>query len=313
MGNRGWLARLLGYCWRYRRHVLLAFGGALLGMTVTALTPLIQRAIVDHAIIARDTPLAPLAVALIGAALVSYGTTFVRRYYGGRLSIDVQHQLRTEMFGALAGFDGAQQDELRTGQIVSRTISDITMVQGLLAMVPIMTGNLLLFVISLIAMLWLSPVLTLIALAVGPGLWLLAKLSARTLFPATWAAQQEAGVVAGVVDDAVTGVRVVKGFGQEEQELDKLSTAARRLYALRMRAVRLTAKYNPVMQAIPALGPGRGTRARRLAGCARAASASVPSSPSPPTSRSSSGRYGCFPTCSPSASRHGPAWSGCSR
>ncbi|HWB36143.1 MAG TPA: ABC transporter ATP-binding protein, partial [Rugosimonospora sp.] len=223
-------------------------------MAVTALTPLIQRAIVDDAILTDRLSLAPLAGALLGAALFSYAATFVRRYYGGRLSIDVQHDLRTEMFAALAALDGQQQDELRTGQVVSRATSDIGMVQGLLSMVPIMSGNLLLFLISLGAMLWLSPLLTLIALAVGPGLWLVAKLSGRTLFPATWAAQQEAGTVAGVVDDAVTGVRVVKGFGQEEQELDKLSTAARRLFALRVRAVRLTARYNPVLQAIPALG-----------------------------------------------------------
>ncbi len=254
MGSRGWLRRMVGYCWRYRTAVLLSFGAALLGMAVTALTPLIQRAVVDDAILTDKLPIAPLAGLLLAAALVSYGTTFVRRYYGGRLALDVQHDLRNEMFAALAGLDGAQQDELRTGQIVSRATSDITMVQGLLAMVPVMSGNLLLFAVSLVAMLWLSPLLTLIALAVAPGLGLIAKFSARTLFPATWAAQQEAGVVAGVVDDAVTGVRVVKGFGQEEQELAKLESAARRLFALRARAVRLTARYNPALQAVPALG-----------------------------------------------------------
>ena len=51
---------------------------------------------------------------------------------------------------------------------------------------------------------------------------------ARTVFPATWDAQQRAGDVAGVVDEAVTGVRVVKGFGQEQRELDHLADAAAR-------------------------------------------------------------------------------------
>jgi ATP-binding cassette, subfamily B, bacterial len=107
MATRGWLARLIGYCWRYRRHMILAFGSAVVGMAVAALTPLIQRAIVDDAILSRDAPLAPLAALLIGAALVSYVTTFIRRYYGGRLSIDVQHQLRTEMFDALPAVPAA--------------------------------------------------------------------------------------------------------------------------------------------------------------------------------------------------------------
>jgi ATP-binding cassette subfamily B protein len=128
------------------------------------------------------------------------------------------------------------------------------MVQGLLGMTPILLGNLLLFVLSLVAMLFLSPLLTLIALAVGPGLWWVARLSGRRLFPATWEAQQQAGAVAGVADDAITGVRVVKGFGQEEQELAKLGAAARLMFALRLRANRFNSHYTPVLQAIPALG-----------------------------------------------------------
>src|SRR5262249_46725882 len=63
-----------------------------------------------------------------------------------------------------------------------------------------------------------------------------------------------AGNVAGVVEGAVTGVRVVKGFGQEEQEIERVEQASGFLYAARVRAVRLLARYNPALQAIPAFG-----------------------------------------------------------
>src|SRR5947209_19079971 len=252
--SSGWLRRLLGCCWRYRTRVIIAFGGAVGATAVTAVTPLIQRRIVDDAILTHHTPLAPLAALLLVAALVNYGATYLRRYEGGRLSLDVQHDLRNAIFTALSRLDGTRRDELTTGQILSRAISDITMVQGLLGMVPLLLGSLLLFVISLAVMVTLSPLLTLVALAVGPAIWAVAARSRHTLFPATWDAQPQAGVVAGVVDDAVTGVRVVKGFGQEEQELGKLSAAARRLFASRLRANTLTARYNPTLQAIPALG-----------------------------------------------------------
>ena len=251
---RGWLPRLLGYCWRYPRAMVIAFGSALVGMALTAVTPLVQRTIVDDAILTRRTALVPLVVTLLAIAVANYGTTFARRYIGGRLSLDVQHDLRNGIFAALSRLDGAGQDELQTGQIISRATSDITMVQGLLGMSPILVGNGLLFLLSLVAMLFLSPLLTVIALAVGPGLWWVARLSGRRLFPATWEAQQQAGVVAGVADDAITGVRVVKGFGQEEQELSKLASAARRMFALRLRANRYNSHYTPALQAIPALG-----------------------------------------------------------
>ncbi len=252
--ERGWLRRLATACWKYRSLVLLAFGGSLLGMTIQAIVPLIQRAIVDDSIVTHTRSIWPLAIVLIVFALISYGTTFTRRYVGGRLALGVQHDLRNDMFRSLSGLDGARQDELQTGQIIGRATSDITMVQGLLSMMPIMTGNALLFLLSLVAMTILSPLLTLVAIAVGPGLLWISVLARKRLFPATWDSQQQSAAVAAVVDDAVTGVRVVKGFGQEEQELNKLDRVAKRLFGSRVRAAKLTAIYNPALQAVPALG-----------------------------------------------------------
>src|SRR6266567_1304487 len=249
-----WLRRLIGYCWRYPRLVIFAFGGSLLATIVMVIIPLIQRDIVNNAILSHRQPIWFGATALVIAALVSFAGVFTRRYLGGRMSLDVQHDLRTEMFTALSRLDGARQDQLHTGQIVSRSISDVNMIQGLLAMVPYLLGNVLLFFLSLVAMAWLSPLLTVIALAVGPALFAISLTSRNKLFPASWDAQQHAANVAGVVDGAVTGVRVVKGFGQEEQEVERLEGAGRLLYAARVRAVRLMARYNPSLQAIPALG-----------------------------------------------------------
>src|SRR5215469_11994441 len=252
--NSGWLRRLSRACWRYPRNLVLALGGTLVVSLVGIAIPLIQRDIVDNLTSDAQAAIWPLAVALLVAAVANFAGLYVRRYRGGRLSLDVQHDLRTQLFSALSRLDGTRQDELHTGQIVSRSISDLTMIQSLLSMVPMLMGNAVLFVGSMIAMAFLSPTLTLVALAVGPALWFIARASRRTLFPASWDAQQQAAGVAGVVDEAVTGVRVVKGFGQEEQEVGRIERASTRLYASRVRAVRLMARYNPALQAVPALG-----------------------------------------------------------
>jgi ATP-binding cassette subfamily B protein len=248
------MRRLGRYCWRYPASTVLALGGTLVVTAVAAIIPLIQRQIVDDLTGPGHPAVWPLAVALIGAALANFTGLYLRRYRAGQLSLDVQHDLRTEMLAALSRLDGRQQDQLHTGQVVSRSISDLTMAQALLSMVPMMLGSAVLFAASLVIMAVLSPLLTLIALAVGPALWFISVASRRRLFPASWDAQQEAAAVAGVVDGAVTGVRVVKGFGQEEQEISRLERASRRLYAARVRAVRLMARYNPALQAVPALG-----------------------------------------------------------
>jgi ATP-binding cassette, subfamily B, bacterial len=196
----------------------------------------------------------PLAALLLVAAAVNFAGIYLRRYNGGRLALDVQHKLRTDLFDSLTRLDGKRQDEIHTGQLVGRSISDLNMVQSVLQMVPVTLGNFLLFVVSIVIMLVLSPVLTLVAVAVGPALWFIALASRRRLFPASWHAQQQEGDVAGIVDEAIGGVRVVKGFGQEEQEQERLEGASANLFSSRLRMIRLTARYNPALTAVPLLG-----------------------------------------------------------
>ncbi|MEC4018100.1 ABC transporter ATP-binding protein [Streptomyces sp. H27-D2] len=252
--DQGWAKRLTGYAWHYRRNVLLALGSSLGGMAIMALVPLVPKLIIDDVIVSHDRELGPWAALLIVAALGVYVLTYIRRFYGGRLALDVQHDLRTRMFRSIARLDGKRQDDLSTGQVVGRATSDLQLIQGLLFMLPMMIGNVLLFVISLVVMASLSPLLTVVALAVAPALWFIAKRSRIRLFPATWYAQGQAAAVAGIVDGSVTGVRVVKGFGQEEQESGKLREVSRKLFAGRLRTVRLNSRYTPALQAVPALG-----------------------------------------------------------
>ncbi|MCU8593530.1 ABC transporter ATP-binding protein [Streptomyces sp. A13(2022)] len=252
--QRGWARRLAAYARRHPKDVVLALGASLGGMAVMALVPLITKVIIDDVIGAKIRSMAVWAGLLVGAAAVVYVLTYIRRYYGGRLALDVQHDLRTDMYATIMRLDGRRQDELSTGQVVGRATSDLQLIQSLLFMLPMTIGNVLLFLISLGIMAWLSPPLTLVALAVAPALWFIARRSRTRLHPATWYAQAQAAAVAGVVDGSVGGVRVVKGFGQEEQETGKLREVGRRLFAGRLRTIRLNATYTPALQAVPALG-----------------------------------------------------------
>jgi ATP-binding cassette, subfamily B, bacterial len=234
--------------------VVIGLGGALVTALATATIPLIQRRIIDDVIVTHRESIWPLAGLLLVAAAVNFVGIYLRRYRGGRVSLDVQHDLRTEMFDSLSRLDGARQDEIRTGQLVGRSISDLNMVQGIMSMVPVTLGNIVLFLVSLGIMVVLSPVLTLVTVAVAPALWLIALASRRRLFPASWDAQQQSGEVVGLVDEAIGGVRVVKGFGQEEQEQEQLEATSAHLFASRLRMIRLTARYNPALTAIPSLG-----------------------------------------------------------
>ncbi|MGH3981225.1 MAG: ABC transporter ATP-binding protein, partial [Pseudonocardiaceae bacterium] len=250
----GWIRRLAAACWRHPYLSVAALVASGVGVGMEATIPLLTRLAVDDAVAGSTQRLGWLVAALAGVALLRFGTAFVRRYLGGRLSLDVQHDLRRAVFRAVQKLDGAKQDVLRTGQVVSRAISDLQLVQGLLSLVPLVAGMLVLFVVALVAMLWLSPLLTVVALVVVPAAGLFTARTRRTLFPATWSAQQRAAEIAEHVEETVTGVRVVKGFGQEASAVSRLEDRARRLFAERMRSARLTATFAPTLTALPSLG-----------------------------------------------------------
>ena len=250
----GWVRRLWPYLMRHRRNLQIALGGALVGSAAQALVPLIERQIVDNVILSHRSPLAPWLALLVGLGVLTFVAAHFRRYRGGRVALDVQYDLRNEMYEHLHTLDFADHDQMPTGQLVGRANSDTTLVQGLLSFFPILSGNVLLMLASLGIMLVLSPLLALVSLVVVPTLLVVAYRMRLQMFPATWDGQQKEGEIAQIVDEDVNGVRVVKAFGQEDREVGRIVTASETLYGSHMRAVRLQARYTPLLQIVPTLG-----------------------------------------------------------
>src|SRR5690349_1232110 len=116
----GWIRRFLPWLRPHRRNVLVAFGAALFGSSLNAAVPAIERQIIDRVIIRRTSPLAPWLALLAIMAFVGFGAAFLRRYVGGRVSLDVQYDLRNAIYNQLQRLDFSRHDELQTGQLVSR-------------------------------------------------------------------------------------------------------------------------------------------------------------------------------------------------
>ncbi len=250
----GWVRRLSGYVLVHKRNLVIAFAGALVGSLAQVIVPLIERQIVDNVIVRHSSPLAPWLAALLGLGVVTFVGAYFRRYRGGRVALDVQYDLRNAMQEHLQGLDFANLDRMPTGQLVARANSDSMLVQGLLSFLPIMSGNILMLVLSLAVMIYLSPLLAVVSVLAVPTLLLISYRMRWRVFPATWDGQQKEGDVAQIVDEDVNGVRVVKAYAQERRELGRVVDAAKKLYGSQMRAVRLQSRYQPFLEAVPGLG-----------------------------------------------------------
>ncbi|GAB2506883.1 ABC transporter ATP-binding protein [Nocardia heshunensis] len=252
--DRGWLRRLWQRCAGHP-WMLTGLGLAIvLGAVVEVTGPLLAKHALDGATAGNTGIIAAMAGALGVLAVGRFLASFGRRMLAGQLALDVQHELRVDLLGSLQRLDGPGQDRLRTGQVISRSISDLSLVQGLLSMGPWSAVAALQFVLAAGVMLWLSPPLALAALLVVPVLALVVYRVRPRLYAATWSAQQRAADLAQHVEETVTGVRVVKGFGQEARMVDVLETHGRKLYAERMRAARIDARFSPTLATIPQAG-----------------------------------------------------------
>jgi ATP-binding cassette subfamily B protein len=250
----GWVRRLWSYMMLHRTDLMLAVSAAVLGSVCQTIVPLIERQIVDGVVVSHTSSLWPWLVLLLALAAASFGFLYLRRYRGGRVALSVQYDLRNAMHEHLQVLDFDNLDRMPTGQLVARANSDSALVQGLLSFFPIMSGNVLLMLFSLGVMIYLSPLLAVISVVIAPTLLIVSYQMRRKIFPATWDGQQREGDVVQIVDEDVNGVRVVKAFGQEQRELQRVTDASQTLYGSQMRAVRLQARYQPLLEAIPTIG-----------------------------------------------------------
>ncbi len=105
----GWIRRLWPFLAAHRRDAILAFGIAVVGVgLVQGSTPWVERRIVDDVLVAHRSPLAPWLSLLVFFGIANFVSGYVRRYYGGRVSLDVQYDMRNAIYERLQRLDFAR-------------------------------------------------------------------------------------------------------------------------------------------------------------------------------------------------------------
>jgi ABC-type multidrug transport system fused ATPase/permease subunit len=247
------LGRLGRFVRPHRPALVRAIVLSVVGQALAALLPLLQKVILDDSIIRHRRPLLPWISLLVAVGSVSLVLQYVRRFGAARVSLNLQHDLRLAIHRHVNSLDLARHDRLSIGDVMSRAASDVTLIQAFVNQIPLLAANLTLLLVAGVVMLALSPLLSVVFLIFVPLFLILAVRFRDQVFPASWNDQRLSGAVAGVVDEAVSGVRVVKAFAQERRELALLIDRARELFRSRLRTARLTALYSATLQAIPTL------------------------------------------------------------
>jgi ATP-binding cassette, subfamily B, bacterial len=198
---------------------------------------------------ARNWMLLILAVGLVQAVC-----TGIRRYAAFGLAMRVERDMRMRLVAHLQTLHFAFHDRAQTGQLMANANTDIQQVNNVVLLIPLTIASTIQLVAVAIILVVQSPGLALFALAALPLLNFSAARFSRRMFPLGLAQQQELSDLSGVVEESVTGVRVVKGFGAERLQRKRLSAEADGVYDYSIKQARLRANFMPQIDLLPALG-----------------------------------------------------------
>jgi ATP-binding cassette subfamily B protein len=137
---------------------------------------------------------------------------------------------------------------------MSRANSDLQQIQNFIVMIPLTISNFVTVAAVAVILARIDFWLTLMALGSLPLVNWMAKRFSSRLHPLMLGVQQESAELAGVVEETVSGVRVVKGFGAEDVQRARLRTEADDLYEVSMSTARLRSVYWPALELLPNLG-----------------------------------------------------------
>jgi ATP-binding cassette, subfamily B, bacterial len=252
--REGW--RLIGSTARLRRFGLTL--GVIVGLAWTGAkvsTGIIVMQAVDRGIDGDDLGALRNWTLLLGLVAIATGLfTGIRRYLAFREARWIETHLRDRLFAHIQRLHFAFHDSTQTGQLMSRANTDLQQVQNLVVLIPLTVSNGV-TVLAVIAILTaIDPLLTLLALGSLPFLNVLANRFSRRLHPYVLGIQRESAELASVVEETVSGVRVIKGLGAEGVQADRLRVEADDVYRASLGAARTRGRYLPAMELLPNIG-----------------------------------------------------------
>ncbi len=231
------LRRLLAFAWPYRYRMALAGALMILGTALAVLPPKIMQWITDG-LLYGHWPL-PRAYGSVAMLTLLVGALLCTRLLGSAVSVwqertgiwvgaHIMGSLRDTLWRGLQGLSLAYFDKAQVGQIMQRINGDTQRLQGFLTDgVQYVTGQVLQLLFALIMMLGTSWQLTLVVLLPAPALLIMSYLVWPRVIRYDRRLWQLFGRLNVVVNDALSGIRVVKAFGQEPREVSRFDQVSR--------------------------------------------------------------------------------------
>jgi ATP-binding cassette subfamily B protein len=219
--------RLVGL-WRMMAGFRLTYLGATLSLGVAAtsqaVTYLLLRYLVDG-VLGRKEPsgtLPLIALGFVGLAAIQGTFTFLSGRLSAKTAEGIALRLRNYLFDHIQRLSFTYHDQTQTGELIQRSTSDVDALRRFFADQAIGAGRIiLLFAVNLTALLNLNRQLALLSIVVVPPIVVMSFFFFKKVSQAYEAYQEQEAAISTVLQENLTGVRVVKAFARQSYERDK--------------------------------------------------------------------------------------------
>jgi subfamily B ATP-binding cassette protein MsbA len=207
------------------------------------------RRLVDTVFVQRDPAALNMAIAELGALFLCQGALGMgHSYLTASTSQRILADFRTHLFDHLQSLSLSFFAKRRTGELMSRLTNDVGALQSVLTEVPIDVAKQLVTLAGGLAILffmnWRLCVLILFLL---PAIVLVARFFGRRLKALSTGIQDETARTSTVLEEVVSGIRVVKSFVREDYERERFGTQVRRTLDMVLTRARIMAVFVPVI------------------------------------------------------------------
>ncbi|GAA4449289.1 ABC transporter ATP-binding protein [Phytohabitans houttuyneae] len=234
-----------------RRHVGLAALFAASHQAGEALVPVVIGVVIDTAVATGSVTRLVLWLAVLAAvfAVLSFSWRFGARA-AERASEWAAHDLRVDLTRRILHPGGGAETGRLAGELANIATGDAGRVGGVNVVLPSAIAALTGFLVSAVALLWISVPLGLVVLLGAPPLLWLGHLLGRPLERRSAVEQERAAHASGVAADLVAGLRVLKGIGAERAAVDRYRGTSQESLAATLRAARTQAAHDGAILAL---------------------------------------------------------------
>ncbi|MCK5586985.1 ABC transporter ATP-binding protein [Candidatus Bipolaricaulota bacterium] len=251
---------MLRHVKRYKIPLALTMGSMLVLVGIQLLGPWLVRAMISAVTDPEAGPetmalLARLALLALGVYFIRAVMRFVRSYSAHVAGWHVVADVRNEVYRHLQRLSLRFYEDKQTGQLMSRTVNDSTLLEQLVAhAIPDVMINVLMLIgvtAVLVSMSWQLALLSMIPI---PLIVLAMRGFARYVRPAFRQRQVELGELNAALNDNISGIREIQAFTREDNEAERIWSRIVRHRDSLLRALRLMAVFHPSIEFTASLG-----------------------------------------------------------